>query len=311
MIKVHQIEPLGIPADEQRRYADMLAAAGFELRAWDDRPADASEVIRRCADAQVVIASNIPFGADTLAALPSLRMLAVAFAGVDHVDIEACEKQGIKVTNAAGYSTHSVAEQTLGMMLALLRDFVPNHNKTLAGCGRDGYVGSELREKTVGIIGLGRIGAEVARLCLAFGCRVQAWSRTPKEIPGVTFTQFDHLLGTSDIVSLHVPLTSDTRGLLGARQLARMRRGAFLVNTARGPVVDSQALADALETGALAGAALDVYDMEPPLPEGYPLLTSPHALLLPHTAYATTDAFARRARIVFDNILSFGNELNA
>ena len=142
----------------------------------------------------------------------------------------------------------------------------------------------------------------MAEIAKAFGCEVLAYSRTKKDIPGIRYVDMDTLLSESDIVSVHTPLNDSTRGLIGKDELAKMKTSAILINTSRGPVVDSQALADALNAGDLAGAGIDVFEMEPPVPENHPLLTAKNVIATPHVAFATKEALEKRAVIVFDNI---------
>ena len=302
MIKIHQIEPLIIDSELQDYYNCVANKHSFELKIWDNRPTTDKEVISRCKGADVVILSNIPFTKEIIDTLPELKMISVAFSGIDHIDTKECNRRNIIVKNAAGYSTHSVAELTIGMIINLLRDIVPNAHRTINGEGRNNYTGIELHKKTVGIIGMGKIGQEVARLCNAFGCNVIAWSRTIKKIPNIQFVTLKQVLEGSDIVSLHIPLNGETKDLINKKELLLMKRTAFLVNTARGPVVNTEALYSALQNETIAGAALDVYDYEPPLKSDFKLLKAKNIVMLPHIAYATHEAFELRAKIVFDNI---------
>ena len=166
-------------------------------------------------------------------------------------------------------------------------------------------MGTELFNKTLGVVGTGKIGAAVIRLGLAFGMKVLAHSRTKKselEALGVSFLPLEELMAQSDIVSLHVPLNDATRGLISQEMLGLMRPTAMLINTARGPVVDNAALAEALQAGRIAGAGIDVFETEPPIPDSHPLLNAPNTLLTPHVAFATREALERRAETVFDNL---------
>jgi len=195
----------------------------------------------------------------------NLKILSVAFTGVDHVPVQYCEENGITVCNAAGYSTNAVAELTFGMVIDLFRHICNGHKQTTEGNDRQGFLGTELFGKTFGVIGAGAIGLRVAEIAKAFGCRVLAYSRTKKDIHGVEFVELDELLQNSDIVSLHVPLMEGTNQLINAEKLALMKNDAVLINTARGPVVDYSALKYSLINKGIAGAALDVYEYEPPL----------------------------------------------
>ena len=207
--------------------------------------------------------------------------------------------------NAAGYSTTAVSELAVGMMLDLLRNIVTLSEQMHRGGSRGTFLGRELRGKTVGIIGTGAIGTATARLLLAFGAKVIAWSRTERpavKAMGVEYVSMDTLLLQSDIVSLHVPLCDETRNLISRRELALMKPTALLVNTARGPVCDIAAVGQALIENRIAGAAFDVFEKEPPLPLDHLLLSSNRCLVTPHVAFATEESFAARADIVFGHV---------
>ena len=216
---------------------------------------------------------------------------------------------GVKVSNAAGYSTQAVAEIALCLMLNLLRNIPQVEQRCRQGQTKEGLLGCELRGKTVGIVGAGAIGCRTAELCRAFGCKILGYKRHIKgnEPDFIEFTSLDELLHRSDIVSLHCPINEDSKHLINKDSIAKMKKGAYLINTARGPVVDSQALADALNNGYLAGAGIDVFETEPPLYVAHPLLHSKNTIVTPHVAFASEESMAARAQIVFDNILSFLN----
>jgi D-3-phosphoglycerate dehydrogenase len=233
--------------------------------------------------------------------------VAISFTGTDHVDIAAARSLGIAVANVPAYATSSVAELTLGMILSLLRRIVDCDRAVRQGTWREGLTGTELEGRTCGIVGTGAIGLAVARRLAAFGCPLLGWSRSRSEsflALGGTYVELRELLSGSDVISLHVPLTDRTRGLIGTNELALVRPHALLVNTARGPVVDAAALAAALHENRLGGAAIDVHDVEP-VPQTSPLLGAPRTLLLPHVAFATTEALSRKAVITVDNIRAF------
>ncbi len=300
------LEPLAIPEDKVKVLAAKLEASGHQFTYYSSRTEDKSELISRASDADIVILSNLPFPGDVINACPKLKMISVAFTGVDHIDMKTCRERGIVVCNAAGYSTHSVAELTFGLIISLLRKVKPCDTATRDGRTREGLIGNELYGKTLGIIGTGAIGMRVAEIGKVFGCRLLAYSRTQKEEAkalGMEYTSLDTLLAQSDIVTLHTPLTDDTRLLLNKERIGLMKPTAILINTARGPIVDSVALARALKEGKLAGAGIDVYETEPPLSKDHPLLDAPNVVALPHIGFATREAFERRAQIVFDNIL--------
>jgi len=219
------------------------------------------------------------------------------------------------VCNCANYSNQSVAEMAVGLALSLLRKIPAGNDAIRRGAGSAGLMGGEIGGKTVGVIGTGRIGEQAVRLFQAFGARVIAYSRTEKPAIaalGVSYLPLDQVMEQSDIITLHVPATAETRGLIGREQISRMKNTALLINCARGPVVDAAALKDALNADRIAGAALDVFDQEPPLPADHPLFGAKNLVMTPHTAYFTQEAMERRARIAFDNIAAYlsGNPQN-
>ncbi len=277
------------------------------LPGWTIRwAADPGPVARRASGAEVVVTVNEPLDAAALEALAP-RLVSISFTGTDHVDLEAARSRGIAVTSVPAYATASVAELTIGLVVSLMRMVVDADASVRAGTWRSGITGIELEGKTVGVIGTGRIGTAVARRLAPFGCTLLGASRSPARPfadAGGTHVPLDDLLGRSDVVTLHVPLTDETRGLIGARELGLMRRGALLVNTARGPVVDTDALVQALEQGRIGGAAIDVYDAEP-IPGDHPLLAAPRTILLPHVAFATAEALERKAVQTLENIRAF------
>ena len=272
-------------------------------------------LIEEAKDADAMILANMPMPGEVLSACENLKFIDVAFTGVDHVGLDAAKAKGIKVSNASGYSNEAVAELVFGMALSLARNLSAVEARCRAGGTKDGLVGWELQGKTVGIVGLGKIGSRTAALAHAFGCPVLAHSRTrhadaPDYIEQV---ELDELLRRSDIVVLHCPLNDSTRGLINTEKLALMKPTALLINVARGPVVVAKDLADALNNGVIAGAGIDVFDKEPPLDESEPLLHAKNCLLTPHVAFATKESMTLRAQIVFDNLQAWldGGQKNA
>ena len=304
-MKIAFLEPLGIPQEALDAAVRAAVGAEAELVYYPDRQTDTETLVRRCEGADAVVLSNFPFRAEVMERCPGLKFVCVAFTGVDHVDVDYCRAHGIAVSNCAGYSTVGVADLVFGMAIALARNVLPCDARCRSGGVKDGLVGFELEGKTFGVVGTGAIGRRVARIANAFGCRVLAWSRTRRELPGVEYVDFDTLLRESDIVSLHVPQTAETAGLIGEAELKKMKKSAFLINTARGPVVQSAALAAALRDGEIAGAAVDVFDKEPPLDPADPLLHAPNLLCTPHIAFATRQAFEKRAAIVGENLAAW------
>ena len=302
------VESLGISRERFESLKAHYSAMGHDFTYYLDRREDEATLADRMREADVAVISNIKLPADVLAQCPKLRYLSVAFTGLDHIDLAYCREHGIKVQNAAGYSTTAVSELAVGMMLDLLRNIVTLNEKIRQGGSRGTFLGRELRGKTVGIVGTGAIGTATARLLLAFGAKVIAWSRTERpevKALGVEYMPLDDLLRQSDIVSLHVPLCDETRGLIGERELALMKPTAMLVNTARGPVCDIAAVGRALIESRIAGAAFDVFEHEPPLPIDHLLLSTNRCLATPHVAFATEESFAVRADIVFGHVDQF------
>lgn len=301
-MKLALLEPLGIPQDRLVEMVKEAVDGRMEVVAYDTRVEDVPTLIQRSQDADAVVLSNFPYRKAVMEHCPHLKYIDVAFTGVDHVDIDYCKEKGITVSNCAGYSTVAVADLVFGMVISLARNLSACDAAVRQGGTKAGLVGFELEGKKFGIVGAGTIGSRVAAIASAFGCQVYAYSRTPKDLPGVTFTDLDTLLSTCDIVSLHVPATPQTHHLINAEKLALMKPTALLINTARGPVVDSQALADALNSGRLAGAGIDVFEMEPPVPADHPLLTAKNVLATPHVAFATAQSMEKRAVLVCDNL---------
>ena len=219
--------------------------------------------------------------------------------------MEACRKRNITICNCAGYSNAAVSDLVFGLLINLYRNIIPCNEVVRKSGTKGGLVGFELEGKKFGVIGTGAIGSRVAAIAQAFGCEVYAYSRTRKDLPGVTWMELGELLETCDIISLHVPLNGKTRGMIGEAELAKMKPGAVLINTARGPVVDSAALAKALNDGQIAGAAVDVFETEPPVPEDHPLLHAKNLIATPHVAFATKEALIKRAIIDFDNVRKY------
>ena len=304
-MKIVFLEPLGLTVEAIEKACDNLKKQGHEVVVYPDRKPELN--IERAAGADVVLESNMPLRKDFFDACPNLKMLSIAFTGLDHIDMEECKRRGITVMNAAGYSTEAVAEETICMMIGLYRHVVENDRITRSCKGPSIAPGREIAGKTVGIIGMGAIGQRTAALAQAFGCKVIAWNRTPKQVAGVTFVDKETLLKEADIVALHIALNNETRNFLTAKDFALMKPTAIIVNAARGPVVNMNDLAEALKNGMIAGAALDVYDGEPPLNSDNPLLTAPNTMLLPHIGFATKEAFELRLGIVVKNIEKFLN----
>lgn len=304
-MKIAILEPLGVEKEKLLSMCCKAVGDRGEIIYYSTREENPEKLAERAKDADAVVFSNIPFPASVIAQCPNLKYVCVAFTGVDLVDVACCKEHGIQVSNCAGYSTVAVADLVFGMLLSLMRNIPACDNTVRQEGTKQGLVGEELEGKAFGIIGTGAIGLRVAKIAQAFGCRVYAWSRTVKPVEGITYVDLETLLSTCDIVSLHVPATPQTKHLINQERLLKMKKDAILINTARGPVVDSEALAQALKDGTIAKAAVDVFEMEPPIPKTHPLFGAPNLLATPHVAFATKQAMEKRAEIVCQNLKSW------
>lgn len=288
---------------------------------WRDYPATSpDDVVARLAGATVAITNKVPLRAAAIAQLPDLRMVAAAATGTDHIDLAACRARGIVVANIRNYSLVSVPEHCFALILAVRRNLRAYAADVEAGrwerstrfCLLDHPIG-DLAGARLGIVGYGALGRRVAQIGRAFGMDVAVTSRSPVTDPDVTALPLADLLATSDVVSLHLPLTDQTRHMIGAQELASMKQSAILINTARGGLVDEAALAQALENGTIAGAGFDVLSHEPPVPDN-PLLRLrlPNFVLTPHVAWASGGAMQTLADMLVDNLEAWaaGNPIN-
>jgi glycerate dehydrogenase len=282
--------------------------------AWTEYGAtDAAQVRERLRQATIAITNKVPLRESDLAQLPELKMVAIAATGTDNVDLEACSARGIVVKNIVNYSLVSVPEHVFTLILALRRNLRAYCADVEAGlwekssrfCLLDHPI-ADLAGSRLGIIGYGALGKKVAMLGRAFGMQVCVASRSAVDEEGVTLLPLEELLRTADVVSLHVPLNEQTRAMIGAGQLATMKRNALLINTARGGLVDEAALATALQHGVIGGAGFDVLSKEPPQASN-PLLAMrlPNFILTPHVAWASAGAMQTLADMLIDNIESF------
>ena len=299
------LEGLGVRQTLVAEYAAKLEAMGHTFTQYAKDP-DASVQLERSRNADVIMIANMPLAAQVVEQVPTLKFIDVAFTGVDHIPVAEAKKRNIAISNASGYADQGVAELCIGFMIGLLRQIPQQQEHCRAHGTKEGLEGHLLQGKTVGIVGAGHIGRKTAALCKAFGCRVLAYNRSKVSDPAIDEqVSLEELLKQSDLVSLHLPLTDSTRGLIGAEQLRLMKPTACLINTARGGVVDQQALTQALKDGVIAGAALDVFDVEPPLPEGHPLLDAPNCIVTPHMAFASAESMEQRAHTVFGNLFAW------
>ncbi|MDD6363515.1 MAG: NAD(P)-dependent oxidoreductase [Lachnospiraceae bacterium] len=312
-MKVAVMESLGISNEELKSLEAPFEQQGTEFCHYD-KTTDAQTLIEEAKDADAMILANMPMPAEVIRSCPKLKFIDIAFTGVDHVGLDAAKERGIAASNASGYSNEAVSELVIGMVLGMARNLRAVEDRCRKGGTKDGLVGWEVKGKTVGIIGLGKIGSRTAELFHVLGADVLAQSRSHHTDAPDYVTQVDQeeLLRRSDIVVLHCPLNDSTRGMIGAKQLSMMKSSAILVNAARGPVVNEKELAAALRDGVIAGACLDVFDKEPPLAEDSEILQAPNTLVTPHVAFATKESMSLRAKIVFDNLKAWmdGRQIN-
>lgn len=285
-----------------------------ELTVHDRTPID--QVVPRSSGATIVVTNKTPITAQTIAQLPDLKLISVLATGTNIVDLPAARAAGVSVCNVPGYSTDSVAQHVFALLLEL-NNRVGDHDRAVhagqwSSCADFAFTLSPIRElagKTLGIVGLGTIGKRTAMIGAALGMKIAAShqrSMATTHIPGVEvrWLPVDDLLAESDVVSLHCPLTDATKNLISAARLSKMKKSALLINTARGPLVDEAALADALHCNVIAGAGLDVLSAEPP-PATNPLLAAPRCVITPHNAWATVEARTRNMAITTNNLRSF------
>ena len=283
------------------------------LTVYDRTKSD--ETVARAADAEIVLTNKVILNSEVIAQLPRLKYIGVLATGYNVVDIKAAHERGIIVTNVPAYSTESVAQMVFAHLLT-----VTNRTEHYAIQNRDGRWSSnpdfcywdfphmELAGKTFGVVGLGNIGLRVAQIAHAFGMKVKAvTSKVQSTLPFfIEKVSLEVLLATADVLSLHCPLTDSTRHMINAATLQQMKPSAILINTGRGPLVDDQAVADALAKGAIAAYCADVVTEEPPRPDN-PLLQQPNAFITPHIAWASMEARVRLLKVAIDNVRSFLN----
>ena len=309
-MKIVSVEPIGISIEKSEQIRKEFLELGHDFYCYMDRKEDEETVKERMHDADVVVISNIKLSSEVLKSSRKLKMLSVAFTGLDHIYLDYCTEHNIKVVNASGYATVGVAELAIGLMIDVYRHISLLDQDIRNGKTRNNFLGRQLRGKTVGIIGTGAIGLETAILLKAMGCTIIAWNRTEREEANklnIKYVSLQDLMKQSDIISLHVPLTKETHHLINRDLLSLCKKDAILINTARGNVVDMEALAESLRKGLLAGAGIDVFETEPPLAKNHPLINAPNCILTPHIAYATREAFDIRIDIVINNIKSWLN----
>lgn len=307
-MKIALLEPLRVPEARIKELAQPLIDAGHEFTYYPDKTTHPNELYERSKDADIVMIANNPYPAEVIERLENTKFINVAFTGFDHVNSKASKDKGIAIANASGYATTAVAELALGLTLDLFRAITKGNDDIRNANFSGPFQGREIKGKTVGIVGTGHIGLETAKLFKAFGADLIGYNRSEKQEAkdlGVELVELDELLQRADIVSVHLPLNDETRHLLNKDKLSLMKESAVIINVARGPIIDDAALADLLNEGNIAGAGIDVFDGEPPLPADYPLLSAKNAILTPHVGFLSDEAMELRAQIAFENTKAF------
>jgi len=300
----HTLNPGDLSWEPWQQYGDIIV---YERTSPE-------EIVHRCAAADIVLTNKVPLNADTLAKLPLLQYIGVTATGYNIIDIGAAHRHRIVVTNVPSYGTASVAQMTFALLLELTLRVQRHSDSVMEGkwsrspdfCFWD-YPLVGLAGKTIGIIGMGNIGGKVADIATAFDMSILGASRTRTDQShrrNFSWATIPELLQRSDVVSIHCPLFPETRGLINRETLSLMKRSAFLLNTSRGPIIVEEDLAEALNTGIIAGAGIDVLTTEPPV-KGSPLFGARNCIITPHISWATKEARARLMKTALDNLAAY------
>jgi len=309
-MNISLLEPIGVSKEKINELANVFTQMGHHFTYYHQKTTDISELIKRSENQDIIMIANNPYPREVVTSTNNLKMISVAFTGIDHIDTELCKEKNITICNCAGYADESVAELTIGMAISALRNIAVADKETRKGATNINFCGREIMGKTIGIIGLGKIGFRTAQLFKAFGAKIIAYNRSQNPEYSnleIEYQPLDVVLHQSDIISLNLPLTPSTKGLISAEKISLMKKNAIFINCARGPIVDNHALADALNLDQIGYACIDVFAMEPPIPNDYPLLHSKHTLLTPHIAFMSEESMIRRADILFHNVVAYLN----
>lgn len=296
------LEDIGVHSSE---FEKKLREAGLDYQpVWEEEKSDPERV-------EIIVHVKKELMAKNLRKYPRLKLIAVAFTGFDSVDLEYCREHDIAVYNVPAYSTHSVTELTIGLAIALFRE-IPKSNRIIREGKWKIKPGLEIFGKKVGIMGTGKIGINTARVFKALGCELLGWSRTEKDefkaLGGTYIHDKKEFFSQCDIVSIHLPFNQHTHQAVGKEELSAMKPTAYLINTARGSIVDEKALIEVLTNNKIAGAGLDVFEEEP-IQQNNPLLALENVILTPHIAFKTEEALVRRAETTIQNIRDFTDDI--
>lgn len=304
-MKISLIDPLVVDDEIIEAHKKKLEELGHEFEYFKESAKSDDEIIKRLENSDVAMITNKKFSSKVIENT-NLKLIDVAFTGVDHVDLKASEKKDIIVENASGYSDDSVAELVIGLIISVMRKFDLN-KKNMFEDENNNLLGQIIKGKKVGVIGTGKIGLRVIEILKVFGAEILAYNRSEKEKAielGAKYVSLEELLKESDIVTIHLPQNAETIGFIGKKELDTMKDKAILINCARGPIVDNDYLAKLLNEDKLK-AGIDVFDMEPPIDKDYPLRNAKNVVLTNHIAFFTKEAMNKRCEIVFDNLYKF------
>ncbi len=308
-MKIAMLEPLMVNEEFLNELSNGLTSQGHEFIPCT-KPLSEKEKVTVAKDADILIVANSKLSTDVLKKAPNLKHISVGFTGVDHIPLDYCKNNNIVVSNSQGYATIPTAELAVSLMLMRTRYITETEQRCKEGKTKEGLVGYELSNKTVGIVGTGMIGKQVAKMLSGFNVNLLGYSRSENEESidlGIKYTSLEELFEKSDFISLHVPLNSETKGMINKKLISLMKENAILINCARGPVIDDKALVEALNNGKIRGAGVDVYEIEPPLPTNHIYTTAKNITMTPHIAFASIESMERRAEIVFKNVYQFMN----
>ena len=304
------VNSLNVDETIYKHIKDDLVALGHNFEYYLTKPESEKELYDRVKDADIIIDDNTKISGNIIKKCAKLRYIDVAFTGVDHIDLEACKEKNIVVSNASGYSTEAVSELVISYILGFLRNLIKFDSLTRSFKDKENILGEELKGKTVGVIGAGKIGSRVIGLLKAFEINLLVYNRSIKEDlvkEGIKFVSLQDLLKNSDIVTVHIPLNSETTNFIGEKEINLLKKDVIIINTSRGPVIDEKALYEALKNHKIQGACIDVYSKEPPLEKDNPLVSLDNVILTPHIGYFTKEAMIKRVNIAIDNLHSYLN----
>ncbi len=303
-MKIVLLENLGVSDAFLEQHKKKLETLGHQFLAYE-KTADLERLKERCHDADVLMLANMSLSKEVVCQANKLKMVDIAFTGVDHIPLTALHERKIVVCNTAGYATKAVAELTISLMIQLLRNIKEVEESFRNGKVNNEVIGHLLYGKTVGIVGAGMIGKQVAFLCKCFGCHVICTNPSPVQCEFIDQqVDFNTLLECSDIVTLHCPLTEKTRTMMNHETFRKMKKSSIFINTARGQIVDEIALKEVLDEHIIAGAASDVFQVEP-LSKDNPLFSCSHFIMTPHIGYITKESLEERANMVFENLYAW------